>query len=171
MGDDQFQMKSGFVQKMGFERPSWKKRFFVLRKNEVAYYSSERDGKAARNEKGRFYLDFLSRNKIKAVETGTILVNTNALSARNTKVTLKKPYLIQIGDCKWNDSDLRTFYVSCETQQERDDWLKALQNNCDIYINTDEGKKDKDKIPIEGPRREAYRLWEDEQKKIRAKKS
>jgi len=114
-------------------------------------------------------LDFLSRSKIKAVETGTILVNTNALSAKNTKVTLKKPFLIQIGDCKWNQSDLRTFYLSCETQQERDDWLKALQTNCEVYMNTEEGKRDRDKVPTDGPRREAFKIWEEEQKKLEAR--
>jgi len=154
---------------MGFDRPSWKKRFFVLKKNEVSYYSSEKDGKSGRGEKGRFFLDFLSRSKIKAVETGTILVNTNALSARNTKVTLKKPYLIQIGDCRWKEQDLRTFYISCDTQQERDDWLKALTTNCEVYMNTDEGKKDRDKIPSDGARRDAFKSWEEEQKKLEAR--
>jgi len=164
MGDD-FVDKSGFTQKMGFDRPSWKKRFFVLKKNEVSYYSNERDGKAGKGEKGRFVLDFLSRSKIKPVETGTILVNTNALSAKNTKVTLRKPYLLQIGDCRWNTSDLRTFYVSCDSQLDRDDWLKALVNNCDVYINSEEGKRDREKIPAEGARREAFRIWEEEQKR------
>jgi len=170
MGDEsQYQEKMGFTQKMGFDRPSWKKRFFVLRKNEVSYYASEKEGKSGRGEKGRFTLDFLSRSKIKAVETGTILVNTNALSARNTKVTLKKPYLIQIGDCKWKDSDLRTFYISCDSQQDRDDWLKALINNCDVYMASEEGKKDKDKVPPEGARREAFKAWEEEQKRLDAR--
>jgi hypothetical protein len=170
MGDEsQYQEKMGFIQKMGFDRPSWKKRFFVLKKNEVSYYSSEKDGKSGRGEKGRFFLDFLSRSKIKAVETGTILVNTNALSARNTKVTLKKPYLIQIGDCRWKEQDLRTFYVSCDTQQERDDWLKALTTNCEVYMNTDDGKKDRDKIPSDGARRDAFKAWEEEQKKLEAR--
>jgi len=167
--ESQYQEKMGFTQKMGFDRPSWKKRFFVLKKNEVSYYASEKEGKSGRGEKGRFTLDFLSRSKIKAVETGTILVNTNALSARNTKVTLKKPYLIQIGDCKWKDSDLRTFYISCDSQQDRDDWLKALINNCDVYMASDEGKKDKDKVPAEGARREAFKAWEEEQKRVEAR--
>jgi len=168
MGDE-YQEKMGFVQKMGFDRPSWKKRFFVLRKNEIAYYASEKEGKSGRGDKGRFSLDFLSRSKIKAVETGTILVNTNALSARNTKVTLKKPYLIQIGDCKWKDADLRTFYISCDTQQDRDDWLKALINNCEVYMVTEEGKKDQAKIPPDGARREAFKAWEEEQKRLDAR--
>jgi len=167
MGDEtQYQEKLGFTQKMGFDRPSWKKTFLCVKKNEIAYYSNEKDGKTGKNEKGRFQLDFLSRTKIKAVETGTILVNTNALNAKNTKVTLKKPFLIQIGDCKWKDADLRTFYISCETQQERDDWLKALQNNCEVYMNTDDGKKDRDRIPTDGPRKEAFKIWEEEQKKL-----
>jgi len=97
MGDEsQYQEKLGFSQKMGFDRPSWKKRFFVLKRNEIAYFSTEKDGKSGRNEKGRFQLDFLSRSKIKAVETGTILVNTNALNAKNTKVTLKNHFLFKL---------------------------------------------------------------------------
>jgi len=131
----------------------------------MAYYAKN-DGKTGKNEKGRFQLDFLSRGKIKAVETGTILVNTNALKSKNTKVTLIKPFLIQIGDCKWNDADLRTFYISCETQQEQDEWLKALQNNCEVYMNTEEGKKDRERIPRDGPRREAFKIFEAEQKKL-----
>jgi len=149
--------------------PVGKNDFFVLRKNEIAYYASEKEGKSGRGDKGRFSLDFLSRSKIKAVETGTILVNTNALSARNTKVTLKKPYLIQIGDCKWKDADLRTFYISCDTQQDRDDWLKALINNCEVYMVTEEGKKDQAKIPPDGARREAFKAWEEEQKRLDAR--
>jgi len=162
---DAYQEKAGYLQKMGFERPSWKKRFFVLNNNTVAYFSSEKEAKAQKNEKGRFTLDFLSRYKIKAVETGTILVNSNALSAKNTKVTLKKPYLVQIGDAKWKDAELRTFYVSCDTQQERDDWIRALQQNTDAYMNTPEGKSDISKTPPDGPRREAYNAWLEEQRK------
>jgi len=135
----------------------------------VIYYASEKDAKAGKSEKGRFVLDFLSRNKVRPVEQGTTLVNTNALNAKNTKVSLRKPHLLQIGDCRWNSSDLRTFYVSCETQQERDDWLKALINNCEVYMNSEEGKKDKDKVPSDGARREAYKVWEEEQKRMEAK--
>jgi len=168
MGDGYID-KSGFVQKMGFDRPSWKRRFFVLKKNEVGYFTNEKDGKSGKGEKGRFTLDFLSRSKIKPIETGTILVNSNALSSKNTKVTLRKQFLLQIGDCKWKDRELRTFYLSFENQSDRDDWLKALINNCDVYIQSDEGKKDMEKVPTDGARLEAYKAWEEEQKKLEQK--
>jgi len=159
--------KAGYMQKMGFERQSWKKRYFVLSKNEVIYYSSQTDSqKGAKYEKGRFVMDFLSRSKIKAMESGTVLADSNAVADRNIKVTLRKPNLIQIGDCAWS-SDLRTFYVSCESQTERDEWLNALLKNLDVYLNTQEGKGDKDKIPDQGARRDAYNVWQEEQKKNR----
>jgi len=36
-------------------------------------------------------------------------------------------------------------------------------------MNTEEGKRDRDKVPAEGPRREAFKIWEEEQKKLEAR--
>jgi len=34
-------------------------------------------------------------------------------------------------------------------------------------MNTDEGKKDRDKIPSDGARRDAFKSWEEEQKNLK----
>jgi len=157
--------KQGYLKKLGFETPNWKKRFFVLKQNVVSYYADSGDWKKTKPPKGSFVLDFLSESKIKPVETGTIVVSSNALADKASKVTLKKNYLIQIGDCRWNETGLRTFYVSCETEEERKEWLKALQTNLELYISSPDGKADEAKIPSEGERRDAYNLYLEERKK------
>jgi len=164
MSSGDYTTQGGFLSKLGYERPSWKRRYFVLHKNEMSYYTNDKDAKATKNEKGRFYLDFLTRNKIKPVESGTILAS-NALSTKDSRLPLKKPYLIQIGDCRWKESELRTFYVSCDRPEDREEWLKALKSNLEIYVQSPEGKADLTKIPSDGPRKEAYTIWLEEQKK------
>lgn len=157
MGDQDYVSKSGWVVKLGYERPSWRKRFFVLDRNVVSYYGTETDYQKKKTPKGVFSLDVLSRPKIKAVETGTILVNSNALKSRDQKVALKKPYLIQIGDCAWQESGLRTFYVSCTTQEERSRWIDAFLHNCNTFNASSEGKQMLARLPqSQGERREAY---------------
>jgi len=158
----------GFLNKLGYENPNWTRRFFVLSKNEVRYYSNDRDYKAGKKEKGLFFLDFLSRNKIKTLETGATLNSSNALAPKHSKVVLPKKYqhLIQIGDCRWHDNELRTFIVSCEKPEDRDEWIKTLKLNLEIYLQTPESKNDQTKVPSEGPRKEAYNIWVDEQKKL-----
>jgi len=165
MAEEKLTNKEGYLKKLGFETPNWKKRYFVLEKNVVSYYSADSDFKKKKPAKGTFVLDFLSESKIKPVETGTIVMSSNALADKASKVILKKNFLIQIGDCRWNETGLRTFYVSCETEEERKEWLKALTNNCEMYVNSSEGRQDEAKIPSEGERREAYNLYLEERKK------
>jgi len=166
----QWNNKAGFLYKMGYERPNWKRRWFVLEQNVVSYYVAEADWKKKKPPKGVFVLDFLSQPKIKTVETGTVLQNSNALADRSQRVTLKRNYLLQIGDCKWNDAGLRTFLVSCETEEERKSWLTAFLNNCEIYVNSAEGREEEGKTPPEGERREAYMAYMEEKKKAEEKK-
>jgi hypothetical protein len=163
--------KYGYLYKMGFERPSWKKRWFVLEKNIVQYYADQGDWKKKKPPKGEFVMDFLSQSKIKTVETGTVLVNSNALLDRSQRVTLKRNYLLQIGDCRWNEAGVRTFFVSCETEEERKTWLTALLVNCELYVNSPQGQEEEAKQPPEGSeRREAYIAYLEEKKKAEEKK-
>lgn len=166
MGDNKYVDKAGWLHKMGFERPSWKKRWFVLEKNVISYY--EKEGK--KGLKGSFVLDFLSLAHIKPVETGTVLVSSNALSAKNQRVVLKKNFLIQIGDCKWNETGLRTFYVSCDTEEERRQWLQAFLHNCEVYVNSLEGQEEEAKVPTDAERKEAYLKYQEEKKKQEEKR-
>jgi len=170
MADDKWVSKSGWLHKMGFERTNWKRRWFVLEKNVVQYYTDQSDWKKKKSSKGEFVMDFLSQQKIKSVETGTVLVNSNALSAKNQRVTLKRNYLIQLGDCKWNETGLRTFFVSCETEEERKGWLDALLHNCQVYVNSSEGREEEAKQPPDGERKDAYMAYLEEKKKAEEKR-
>jgi len=170
MADDKWVTKSGYLHKMGYERPNWKKRWFVLDKNVVSYFTDQSDWKKKKAPKGEFVLDFLSQSKIKSVETGTVLVNSNAVIDKSQRVTLKRNYLLQIGDCKWNESGLRTFFVSCDTEEERKSWLQALLQNCEAYVNSPEGREAESKVPSDPERKEAYLAYMEEKKKAEEKR-
>lgn len=156
MGDDlKWRNKQGYLNKMGFERQSWKKRYFVLEKNVLKYYDSDNKKKL----KGQFSVDFLSLDHIIAVPKDARIPGGNAVKDKAQTLVLKKSYLIQIGNCKWNDTGLRTFFVHADTEADQLSWLDSLVSNAKIYAESSEGREDEQKQPPEGERREAYAIY------------
>lgn len=92
-------LKSGFLTKEGVVRKNWKKRWFVLRANELTYYKSQKD----ESKKGQ----------------GAITVReVTTVSPSNYK---NKQYCLAVATPK------RTFYLVAENNGEMQSWKEAIQ--------------------------------------------
>ena len=91
---------SGYLYKQGGERKNWKKRWMVLRGNQLTYYTSPEDTEP----KGQFYLDFYDCN----------MVDYNKF---------KKKMCFEL-----SHPDKRTYYMYAEHVDEHTKWLSCLTN-------------------------------------------
>lgn len=89
--------KEGFMTKLGAIFKSWKKRWFVLKRNELSYFRTQGE-----------------RTPIRSID----LKDCRECVVDNTK---KKPNCFRLV-LAW-----RTFYLVCESEQELQEWMHMLQ--------------------------------------------
>ena len=91
-------VKSGYLEKKGEKRKTWKKRWFVLRSSKLAYY---------KNEKEYQLLRFIDVGDIKTVASVELKKSVNTFGIVTPK---------------------RTFYVRASSRQEMESWIQVLNN-------------------------------------------
>jgi len=101
--------KEGWLIKQGAIVKSWKRRYFVLKGTILEYY--EKPGKK---------------------QCGTI--NLNNASSVATSAECKKPYLFKIVI-----PGSRTYFIAAESEQEKTDWIVALQSAISKAVSRTKG--------------------------------
>jgi len=98
--------KQGFLEKQGFIVQSWKKRWFVLKKGSLYYYKRPQDSSP--------------KGIISLVQTS--VVPYTAVSGHQSHADPQLLFTIKTG--------VRNFHLKASTPTERDDWVRAISNNC-----------------------------------------
>lgn len=99
-------LKQGFMTKEGAIRHNWKKRWFVLWSDSVAYYKAEKDVGKKDKELGSFKL--------------------NEVSTVNPTNYKKQQFCLAVATHK------RTYYMCAETEADMRGWQEAVQNQVDV---------------------------------------
>ncbi|TKY90179.1 hypothetical protein EX895_000177 [Sporisorium graminicola] len=99
-------VKSGYLEKKGEKRKTWKKRWFVLRSSKLAYY---------KNEKEYQLLRFIDVGDIKTVASVELKKSVNTFGIVTPK---------------------RTFYVRASSRPEMESWIKVLNEVMTQYAQS-----------------------------------
>ncbi|CBQ67548.1 related to tandem ph domain-containing protein-2 (tapp2) [Sporisorium reilianum SRZ2] len=99
-------VKSGYLEKKGEKRKTWKKRWFVLRSSKLAYY---------KNEKEYQLLRFIDVGDIKTVASVELKKSINTFGIVTPK---------------------RTFYVRASSRPEMESWIRVLNEVMTQYAQS-----------------------------------
>ncbi|KAJ1030470.1 hypothetical protein NDA16_001379 [Ustilago loliicola] len=99
-------VKSGYLEKKGEKRKTWKKRWFVLRSSKLAYY---------KNDKEYQLLRFIDVGDIKTVASVELKKSVNTFGIVTPK---------------------RTFYVRASSRAEMESWIEALNEIMTQYAQS-----------------------------------
>ncbi|CCF53871.1 uncharacterized protein UHO2_00985 [Ustilago hordei] len=99
-------VKSGYLEKKGEKRKTWKKRWFVLRSSKLAYY---------KNDKEYQLLRFIDVGDIKTVASVELKKSVNTFGIVTPK---------------------RTFYVRASSRAELESWIEALNEIMTQYAQS-----------------------------------
>ena len=97
-------IKVGYLYKKGANRTNWKRRYFVLTGSELSYYPSE--------------------NSIQSL--GTIYLYKTTIKIDQSERKSGRSHCFSINPQHINE---RTYFLSCSSEEEKLDWIKAINFN------------------------------------------
>eukprot|EP00735_Rhodelphis_limneticus_P009912 TRINITY_DN2890_c3_g1::TRINITY_DN2890_c3_g1_i4::g.5822::m.5822 TRINITY_DN2890_c3_g1::TRINITY_DN2890_c3_g1_i4::g.5822 ORF type:complete len:309 (-),score=67.08,sp/Q8N283/ANR35_HUMAN/39.22/2e-11,Ank_2/PF12796.2/8.9e-18,Ank_2/PF12796.2/1.3e-16,Ank_4/PF13637.1/0.0061,Ank_4/PF13637.1/1.4e-11,Ank_4/PF13637.1/1.2e-05,Ank/PF00023.25/6.3e-05,Ank/PF00023.25/1.4e-10,Ank/PF00023.25/84,Ank_5/PF13857.1/3.2e-06,Ank_5/PF13857.1/1.7e-08,Ank_3/PF13606.1/1.5e+03,Ank_3/PF13606.1/0.0029,Ank_3/PF13606.1/1.1e-05,Ank_3 len=125
------------AEKMGYLRPSWRKRWFVLNEFKIEYFADQAAYIYGEAPKGRFELG--PTTKVTVHQPGAVNVQPNARRFMSFSKDEKgqqlpvsfsdKQNVVEIRDAKWEGGKFRTFYISFANSTERDTFVAAMAKN------------------------------------------